>query len=47
MRGRAARTGQGNEVVGSTLTFEVSSSQLSAPPLLSKQPLLLRLLQRG
>lgn len=28
VRGRAARPGQGNEVVGSTLTFEVSSSRL-------------------
>lgn len=31
VRGRAARTGRGNEVVGSTLTFEVSSSQLRVP----------------
>lgn len=28
VRGRPARPGQGNEVVGSTLTFEVSSSRL-------------------
>lgn len=31
VRGRAARTGGGNEVVGWTLTFEVSSSHSASP----------------